>query len=452
MSIRFDWEVEAEREHIPSTGEDPQAKRRRRRNQLQLLIVVLGMALLIGGVLTAIAMRLRYVDWQVENQLRDTIAAEVAALRLGDRAAFLDIQRSADDAWTQQQSALFGRIQESKLTQAIALTGRVLDVSVETPRGRARVEEIINGVAYTRTWFYWLYEDGWRHVPPDYTFWGSPQTLERPGLAVRYHEFDAPFAPVLADTISGWLAQGCAFLSCAGLPAITVEILPDDMLRAGWSPLDQWILQIPSPFVRPAQLDMPFDPALQIDVAGLLAGRLVDVARGGAALVEGTDAAYLRDSISAWLMGRWLGADAGALLLTSYAARAGDEALAAVAYAITPEVSISLLGDVAGAPLESLDLDWRDYLQQRLALEDSLIAAGDQAGVLALYDGGDSTAQSLALARLGAPAQPGSPRVLAAAHALDAAGTPILRAQVQRGDLIEEVVFRLSQGTWKRIN
>ena len=88
MSIKFDWEVEAEREHIPSAGEDPQAKRRRRRGQLRLLIIMLAVALLIGGVFAAIAVRLRYVDWQVENQLRDTIAAEVGALRLGDRAAF----------------------------------------------------------------------------------------------------------------------------------------------------------------------------------------------------------------------------------------------------------------------------------------------------------------------------------------------------------------------------
>lgn len=452
MSIKFDWEVEAEREHIPSAGEDPQAKRRRRRGQLRLLIIMLAVALLIGGVFAAIAVRLRYVDWQVENQLRDTIAAEVAALRLGDRAAFLDIQRSADDSWVQQQSALFDRIQESKLTQTVALTGRVLDVSVDDPRGRARVEEIIGGVPYARTWFYWLYEDGWRQVPPDYTFWGSPQSLERPGLTVRYRDFDAPFAPVLADAAAGWWAQGCTLVGCAGLPNLTLEIVPDELLRAGWSPVDQWTLQVPSPFVRPTRLDAPFDPALQVEVAGLLAGRLVDAAYGGAALTKGTDAAFLRDAIASWLVGRWLGADAGALLLTSYSVRAGDEAVAAVARALTPETAISLLGDVAGAPLESLELDWRDYLQQRLALEDSLIAAGDQAGVLALYDSGDSMAQSLALARLGAPAQPNSPRVLAAAHAQDAAGTPILRAQVQRGELIEEVVFRLSQGTWKRIN
>jgi hypothetical protein len=107
---------------------------------------------------------------------------------------------------------------------------------------------------------------------------------------------------------------------------------------------------------------------------------------------------------------------------------------------------------VAGAPLDTLDLDWRDYLQQRLAYEDSLLGAGDRAGVLALYDANDSTAQALALARLNAPPPLESARVLAASPAVDAAGTPILRAQVQRGEAVEEVIFRLAQGTWKRTN
>lgn len=452
MSIKFDWEVEAEREHIPSAGEDPQAKRRRRRGQLRLLIVILGAALLIGGVVAAISVRLRYVDWQVENALRDTIAAEVAALRLGDRGSFLNVQRSADESWTQQQSALFDRIQEAKLTQDVALTGRVLEVNVDDPRGRARVEEIIGGVPYARTWFYWLYEDGWRHVPPDYTFWGAARTLEQPGMTVRYRDFDAPFAPALADAASGWWAQGCALFGCDGLPPVAIEIVPDELLRTGWSPVDQWTLQLPSPYVRPTRLDTPFDAAMQVEIAQLLAGRLIDAVHGGAELAKGSDAAFLRDSIASWLVGRWLGADTGALLVNSFAARVGDTAATQVARALTPDTTISLLGDVAGAPLETLDLDWRDYLQERLALEDSLIAAGDQAAVLALYDANDSTAQGLAQARLAAPALLDSPRVLAVSAAVDGAGAPILRAQVQRGETVEEVVFRLSQGTWKRTN
>ena len=51
MSIKLDWEIEAEREQIPSAGEDPAAKRARRRRQLRLLIVILAAALLALGAL-----------------------------------------------------------------------------------------------------------------------------------------------------------------------------------------------------------------------------------------------------------------------------------------------------------------------------------------------------------------------------------------------------------------
>lgn len=452
MSIKLDWEIEAEREQVPSAGEDPAAKRARRRRQLRLLIVILAAALLVGGVFAVISVRLRYVDWQVENTLRDTVSAEVAALRLGDRTSFLNIQRSADSAWTQSQSALFDQVQNLKQTQDVSLTGNVVDIAVDEPRARVRVEEIIAGVPYVSTWFYWKYEDGWRHVPPDYTFWGNERTLERPGLIVRYRTFDDPFASLLADTAAGWWAQGCALIGCEGLPSITVEIVPGEALNAGWSGSDQWTLQVPSPFVRRVRADSPFDPALQVAVARLLAGRLVDAAHGGELLEKGSDAAFLRDAATEWLLGRWLGADTGARLLTSFAGRYGDEAGVQVIRSIAPDSAVSLLADVAGQPLQALDVDWSDFLQARLALEDARIAAGDQAGLLALYDPVDMTAQGLAMARLmeGAALEPA--RVLGAAAAVDASGVPILRAQVQRGESVDEVVFRLVDGTWKRVS
>lgn len=452
MSIKLDWEIETEREKVPSAGEDRDARRARRRRQLRLLIVILAAALLVGGVFAVVTVRLRYVDWQVENALRDTVAAEVAALRLGDREAFLSIQRSADDQWTQAQSVVFDQMQALKQAQDVSLTGRVSDVAVDEPRARVRVEEIIGGVPYSRTWFYWRYGDGWRHVPPDYTFWGAERTLERPGLTVRYQEYDQPFAPVLADATAGWWAQGCALIGCDGLPTLNVEIIPDEALDAGWSANDQWTLQIPSPYVRATRADSPFDPALQVAVARLLAGRLIDAAHGGELLEKGSDAAFLRDAATEWLLGRWLGADTGSRLLNSFSGQYGDEAAAQVVRSIVPDSTVSLLADAAGQPLPSLDVEWSDFLQARLALEDARIAAGDQAGVLALYDPADATAQGPAMARLTEGALREPARVLGAAPAVDAEGAPILRAQVQRGEFVEEVVFRLTEGTWKRVS
>lgn len=451
MSVKLDWEIEADREHIPSAGEDPATKRRRRRGQLRLVIVILGAALLIGGAAGAVTLRLRYVDWQMENTLRDTIAAEVTALRLGDRAAFLDAQRSADEQWLAGQASYFDQTQTLKQTQDMALTGRVLEVAVDDPRGRARVEEVIGGAAYARTWFYWRYEDGWRHVPPDYTFWGSPRTEERPGIIVRYRDFDALFAPALADAAANWWAQGCGLFGCTGLPPVMIEVRPDELLTAGWSSEDQWTMLVPSPYVRTTRADSPFDAALQVDVARLLAGRLMDAAHGGEVLAKGSDAAYLRDAVTNWLVGRWLGANTGTQLLNSYAARYGDAAVALAAGQVAPDSTVALLADAAGVSLEGLEVDWSDFLQQRLALEDSLIDGGDQEGLLSLYDPVDMAAQGLALARLAAGAPVESPRVLGVASAVDAAGTPILRAQVQRGASVEEVIFRLTGSTWKRV-
>ena len=452
MSIKLDWEIEAEREQIPSAGEDPAAKRARRRRQLRLLIVILAAALLVGGVFAVVTVRLRYVDWQVENTLRDTVAAEVAALRLGDRASFLNIQRSAGESWSQSQAALFDEIQALKQSQDVSLTGNVVDIAVSEPRARVRVEEIIGGIPYVSTWFYWRYDDGWRHVPPDYTFWGSERTLERPGLVVRYRAFDEPFAAALADQAANWWAQGCALLGCDGLPSVTAEVVPDDALNAGWSANDQWTLQIPSPYVRTVRADSPFDPAQQVTIARLLAGRLVDAAHGGELLEQGSDAAFLRDAAAEWLLGRWLGADTGSRLLNSFAGQYGEAAAVQAIRAIAPDSTVSLLAGTAGQALQALEVDWSDFLQARLALEDARIAAGDQAAVLALYDPADMTAQGLALARLAEAAPPESARVLGAALASDANGVPILRAQVQRGAAVEEAVFRLAEGTWKRVS
>ena len=47
---------------------------------------------------------------------------------------------------------------------AFVVTGNVADATVDGPRGRAVVEEVIDGVSYRTVWFYWRYADGWRHV------------------------------------------------------------------------------------------------------------------------------------------------------------------------------------------------------------------------------------------------------------------------------------------------
>src|SRR5262245_35957409 len=136
MGIRLDWEIEAEQEQVRQAGEDPNTARIRRRARLRVLLVILLVLALFGGVVAGIFWRLRTVDQQVEQSLRNTVDAEVAALRIGDANAFLAVQRSATDDWQLTQQATFDAYQALKVERDLRLTGRVLDAAVDGTRGR----------------------------------------------------------------------------------------------------------------------------------------------------------------------------------------------------------------------------------------------------------------------------------------------------------------------------
>ncbi|MBZ0286777.1 MAG: hypothetical protein K8I30_04120, partial [Anaerolineae bacterium] len=167
MGIQLDWEIEAEQEQVRQAREDPLMRRQRWRARLRVLMIFLLVIALFAGGAAAIWLRLRAVDQEIENMLRTTVEAEVTALRIGDVNAFLSIQRSASSDWPMTQQAAFDAYQALKLERDVQLTGRVISANVDHLRGRVAVEEIIDGVPYTRIWFYWRYDDGWRHVPPD---------------------------------------------------------------------------------------------------------------------------------------------------------------------------------------------------------------------------------------------------------------------------------------------
>src|SRR5260221_14549858 len=120
-------------------------------------------------------------------------------LRIGDFAGFIGLQRSASSDWLATQSERFKRYQDLKTKSDVKLTGNVLDVTIDGLRGRALVEEIIDGVPYHTLWFYWQYgKDGWRHVPSDYTFWGDPTSITGKISTVEFRSLDAHLATALA--------------------------------------------------------------------------------------------------------------------------------------------------------------------------------------------------------------------------------------------------------------
>lgn len=450
MGIRLDWEIEAEQEHQQqSAGEDPEARRRRRRARLRFLLILFILLALIGGAIGAVALRLRQADWETEQLLRDSVTAEITMLRVGDQNAFLGLQRSATDDWQQQQRATFARYQALKQAGRINLTGQILDATVDGMRGRVEVEEIIDGAPYGRVWFYWHYDDGWYHVPPDYTFWGVTQTLNADNVTVHYHAIDADAAHAVALSVAQWLQTACSALTCATAPTLTVEIIPDPLLQVGWSPADDWTLQLPSPFVGDARLDQLFDGGMQFDAATLLANRLLD----GFSPLYPADASYLKAAISDWLVQRFAQVETNSYLISSLAQNYGDAAVGRLLQALQPSSAISAIGSATGTSLDAASLDWRDFLTWRLTLERDLNAERDETNFLALYDVSDEAVRTQAYARFNATVGSDPLTVVSVVGERDANGTPLLRATVQVGDPAtsqEDVIFRLVDGDWKR--
>lgn len=465
MGIQLDWNIESDRGKQGKHSEDPQRKRSRRLALFRLLLAVVVLLLIIGAVIFLIADRLRIVDEQIAQLLRDTVEAEVAALRLGDRSAYLDLQRSATDDWLRAQEIEFAEYQQLKLTSDIQLVGQVTDVEVDGQRGRAQVQEIIDGVPYTRTWFYWRYNDlvvdgrtvagGWRHVPPDYTFWGEPDQIEGDGFVVRYREVDEPVAQALSDQLARWLEAGCSLLDCTGLPMITVDVIISSAQDIGWSQdTESWQLLVPSPFVDRARSDMPFDLQMQIDAATALATRLIDGQLGFVPAYP-SDAYYLRSSVISWMVGRFVQRSTNAYLVDSLARNYGDDAVTRLLDVLQPESRMDVLSEVVGAPdLATVNLDWRDLLSWRLVIESDLLQRGAQDAWLALYDTRDDAVRQQVYARYDSPPMPEPYTVLQLTPVTAADGTPQLQALTQIGTdglaRQEIIVFNLVNNVWLR--
>ncbi len=412
MGIRLDWEIEAENEHIESSGEDPETRKLRWKARLRLFGLMILFVVLVGVLIGGLILRLRQVDWEIEQSLRDTIDSEVATLRLGDRQAFLGFQRSATDEWMVRQDGMFDAYQALKLESDVELTGRVINALVDRQRGRVQVEEIVDGVPFLQTWFFWRYEDGWRHVPPDYTFWGDSAILQNDVVTVYYHDLDAPFAQVVFDQVSTWLTTGCAALLCESIPHITVDITPNPLARLDW--VDVWHLQIPSPYIGRALLDSPFEPSMRFQSGVLVARRLVDNA---STLPMTGESAFLRDGIVSWLVERFAQVQMESHLVYSLAARYGDPAVGRLLDLLTPNSTAAVLSEITGTSLEQAGLDWRDYVAWRLSQ-----ASGGQE-----FD------------------------VIAAVVEYDTDGNAQIRAQVSTGAAQTEVLYRLIGGMWQPI-
>jgi hypothetical protein len=463
MGIRLNWEVEAENTSTQSIGEDPNAKKARRAARYRLLVTVAIVLGVIAALIVIAFSRVNNVNKQIAQALRDTVDAEVAALRIGDWNAFADIQRSATDEWIQSQRSLFDGIQQMLSTNDNAqLTGRILDVTVDEPRGRVAIEEIVDGVPYTRIWFYWRYEedldddkeiDGWRHVPPDYTFWGEARRYDGHAVVVNYHQVDEELANLVGGRFDEWINVACDAGLC-DVPEITVEIEPVDVQLLNWSSDIPWTLEMTSPYVERARSDLPFSPEMQIEAASLLAERIVLESSGNIRAIYPSDAYYLQQAVTSWLVGRFVLIDTNSFLISSLANTYGDEAVGRLLGMMQSDSNVNILTDVTGATLDHLSLDWRDFFTWRLALENDLIARQDPDSFLQLYDTRDESIRNAATTRFNdnVGGQSVVTQVLPAHLSILNEPQLIAKVHISQGDATfdMDVLFRLIDNIWRR--
>lgn len=451
--IRFEWNVESQQVER-FDGEDPQAKRRRRRNLLLLLTLVCTLLAAIALALLFLRQRVHEVETQFAQLLQDTVKAEVAALRIGDLYSFLNAQDPNDLGWINEQRAAFQRYSELKADGAIGLTGSILAVEIDRERARVLVQEDHNELPYARLWFYRRSGDGWRHIAPDHSFWGEASAIESPRVLVNYRAADHEFALQVSAALEGWIKRGCDLLDCGDLPRLIIDILPEAAVSVAWIDEAAPRLQIRSPYTDIARADKPFDSQLQVLASTLIAERIVSEHSDKLEAAYPHDAYFLQRRTIAWLSEVFTRFDRGALLFRSIANNYGEDKIARLLRQLSATSDMSILEAAIGQPLEEAELDWRDFIEWRLTLEDELIRAGRQNDWLSLYDTVDEGVRLTAYERYSHGAIARSYQVVDQVIWSGPNGWPQLRATVRvRGEnsaADEIILFNLVNSVWKR--
>lgn len=468
MGIQLDWEVEAEHTARRSISEDPDARRQRRMGAARMILTFGLLTIIAGGIAFFIVRQIDRINERIETNLRDTVQAEITALRIGDWNAYSRFQRSASEDWVRIQRTQFERYQDILLnSENTQLTGQILDVTIDGPRARVKVQEIIDGVPYTRVWFYWLYEPiiddegrelmagGWYHVPPDYTFWGNSQLFEGDYVTVAYRDVDADFGASLGQSLDDWAAFACESFNCDDLPHIRVQVAPQDSIELAWAPGDvlteEWVLLISSPFADRARTDMPFSPNLRVETATLLAERLTAFQANNQRMLT-IDASYNHQAVITWLVGRFVQINTGAYFVESLVAGYGQGTVGELIRRTPPTADSGFISEITGAPLDASGLDWRDFFTWRLRQEYALWERGLLNDYLMLYDGDDADIQQGARERFEGGIESGEWEVVSVGTTSPTADgqTQVLATVMTPDEATFQVVFRLVDNHWLR--
>jgi hypothetical protein len=456
MGIRLDWEVETKAGGRTIAQGEVRPPRRPNIHWGAILIPLAVLMMLAIGA-AVVVWRLNEANRFIESLLHDTIEAEFAALRFGDRAAFDAVQRSATDEWLAYQGQIFEAFQAGKASSRLELTGTVRVIDIDGTRGRAIVEWIDDGTPYSQAWFYWRYEDGWRHVPPDYTFWGDSRELRGQNVTVRYRTVDAALAEPMGLRVEGWIASVCGpILQCGDLPHITLEILSDPYAELGWGrDAEAWTLRLLSPYVNGARTDQPFSGAILESAANAVAERLI-----GASLStrepfdRTTDAGYLITATQTWLVGQFVGLDTGSTVIQSLADTAGRTAVGVLLGVLTPTSTLEVvLAAVGQTDITQANLNWSDWVAQRARREAELIATGDTVALMRLYS---DAGRGVALDRAQRGVAPTEVQATTEPVGVLPDGRPVLRATLRvviaGSEQSVAATYVWEGGTWLRDN
>jgi hypothetical protein len=405
MNIELDWQIDAEQTRQVE-NEDPQRRRQRRYLRRRLLLSVVLVALLVCGVAVVGILRWQAIQQSQDNALKAAVNAELNAIRIGRAESFRQMQRSDSTAWLQNQQALYEEYQLLKQQGRYSPTTQILEVEIDENRGRALIQETIDGQAYQQVWFYWNFaaidpEDtqaGWRHLPPDVTFWGEDETLEGQGVTIRYQALDAATAEWLLPKLETWWGGACVWLNCqTPLPPLEVRIDPAAAASVAWTGEGQ--LSLVSPFMLgrvaiPPSLNGPQNRELGLR----LAERALSHASGGRLLYDpgqtllDYDTTWLKHEAREWLMSLWTGETPN--FWASLSGTFGPGAVAQVLQTLEPGGQINALAPALGAanlselPTPQLEaLAWADFFQWRLELEQYRLQT-DLNSFYALYENG----------------------------------------------------------------
>lgn len=458
MGVKLDWDIESEAGKHREHREDIKQRSQRYLAFAKLIGAVAIFLGIVAGIVFLISQRWNQVNDHLVQLLEETVQAEVASLRIGNFDSFMAVQRSATNDWLLVQQSTYDQYQTLKSGVNVTLSGHVVDAVVDGQRGRAQVEEIIDGVPYVQTWFYWRYEDGWHHVPPDYTFWGSQATIENARFVVRYLDVDTLPAQQVAVELDRWLNEACQLMSCDGLPPITVDIVPQAIEMTWVNPeTGAWQLVMSSPYIRRARADIPFDTQARIAMATLFANQLVNRTLANAPIAPNTDPDFLKSAILSWMVGRFVQINTQSYLIDSLSNQYGIASVGVLLRALPSASSITVLSSVTGTgSLASANLDWRDFVKWRLELEDSLILQGNEADWQRLYDFRDETVRTTAYSRFSANMAGQERTVLATRIGQAADGTAQLMAEIEVNTGAElarrTIVFNLVNDVWLRAN